>query len=62
MENFYLTRQSMTSCGLDFQNTTRFPGPLFWRYLATKWLCTYNNEHPHTAIGGIPPWQLLEAA
>ena len=30
--------------------------------LATQWLWTYNNERPHTAIGGIPPKQLLKAA
>ena len=30
--------------------------------LATEWLWIYNNERPHTAIGGIPPRQLLEAA
>jgi putative transposase len=30
--------------------------------LATQWLWTYNNERPHTAIGGVPPRQLLEAA
>lgn len=30
--------------------------------LATQWLWTYNNERPHTAIGGIPPRQLLAAA
>lgn len=23
--------------------------------LATRWLWTYNNERPHSAIGGIPP-------
>ncbi|WP_434556775.1 integrase core domain-containing protein [Thiopseudomonas acetoxidans] len=23
--------------------------------LATQWLWTYSNEHPHTAIGGVPP-------
>lgn len=32
------------------------------QYLATQWLWTYNNERPHTAIGGIPPRQLLLAA
>jgi len=26
---------------------------------ATKWLCTYNNERPNTAIGGITPKQKL---
>ncbi len=30
--------------------------------LATQWLWQYNNERPHSAIGGIPPRQLLEAA
>jgi len=30
--------------------------------LATQWLWTYNNERPHTAIGGIPPRQVLNAA
>jgi len=30
--------------------------------LATQWLWQYNNERPHTAIGGIPPRQLLNAA
>lgn len=28
--------------------------------LATQWLWTYNNERPHTAIGGVPPRQMLE--
>lgn len=27
--------------------------------LATQWLWTYNNVRPHTAIGGIPPRQML---
>ena len=30
--------------------------------LATQWLWEYNNERPHSAIGGIPPRQLLKAA
>lgn len=30
--------------------------------LATAWLWTYNNERPNTAIGGVPPRQLLKAA
>ena len=32
------------------------------QHLATQWLWRYNNERPHTAIGGIPPRQLLRAA
>jgi putative transposase len=27
--------------------------------LATQWQWTYNNERPHSAIGGIPPRKLL---
>ncbi len=30
--------------------------------LATQWLWAYNNQRPHTAIGGIPPRKLLEVA
>ena len=29
---------------------------------ATQWLWTYNNERPHTAIGGVPPRQKLALA
>lgn len=27
--------------------------------LATQWLWSYNNERPHSSIGGVPPTQLL---
>jgi len=30
--------------------------------LATKWLWTYNNERPNTAVGGIPPATVQLAA
>jgi putative transposase len=30
--------------------------------MATKWLWSYNNERPNTAIGGIPPRQKLKLA
>jgi len=29
--------------------------------LATQWMWVYNNERPHSAIGGVPPRKLLEA-
>ena len=32
------------------------------QWLATKWLWRYNNDRPHTGIGGILPRQLLCAA
>lgn len=30
--------------------------------LATQWLWQYNNERPHTAIGGVPPRMKLSGA
>ena len=30
--------------------------------LATEWLWHYNNERPHSTIGGVPPRKLLKAA
>lgn len=30
--------------------------------LATTWLWEYNNERPNSAIGGVPPRQLVKAA
>jgi putative transposase len=32
------------------------------QYLATEWRWIYNNERPNSAIGGVPPRQLLQAA
>lgn len=32
------------------------------QYLATEWLWHYNNERPNSAIGGVPPRQLLRTA
>ncbi len=32
------------------------------QHLATEWLWKYNNERPNSAIGGVPPRQLLQAA
>ena len=30
--------------------------------MATKWLWIYNNERPNSAIGGVPPSTILQAA
>ena len=32
------------------------------QHLATDWLLKYNNERPNSAIGGVPPRQLLKVA
>ncbi|QHQ39686.1 hypothetical protein GTQ55_12275 [Microbulbifer hydrolyticus] len=28
--------------------------------LAAQWLWQYNNERPNSAVGGVPPAQLLQ--
>ena len=30
--------------------------------MATKWLWTYNNIRPNSAVGGVPPRTLISAA
>jgi transposase InsO family protein len=51
--NFFLFPHRIRSMGMRKKQA---------QSLATKWLWTYNNERPHTAIGGVPPRQLLMVA
>jgi len=30
-------------------------------FFSTQWIWLYNNEQPHSSIGGMPPRKLLEA-
>ncbi len=34
----------------------------FYQWRSQVWMWQYNNERPHTAIGGIPPRIMLKAA
>jgi putative transposase len=39
----------------------QFNGIAQAQLLANQWLWQYNNERPTTAIGGVPPRQLMTA-
>ncbi len=60
-----MAQQAREQFTVSIRRTARHEGlelPLFEtieqaQLLATQWLWSYNNERPHTAIGGIPPRQ-----
>jgi putative transposase len=55
-QNAYIERYNRT-VRYDWLNQHLFTSLDEVREQATKWLWVYNNERPHTAIGGIPPRQ-----
>jgi len=55
-QNAYIERYNRT-VRYDWLNQHLFSSLDEVREYATKWLWVYNNERPHTAIGGIPPRQ-----
>ena len=55
-QNAYIERYNRT-VRYDWLNQHLFHSLDEVRDHATKWLWVYNNERPHTAIGGIPPRQ-----
>ncbi len=55
-QNAYIERYNHT-VRYDWLNQYLFSSLDEVREYATKWLWVYNNERPHTAIGGIPPRQ-----
>lgn len=60
-QNAYIERFNRTARHewLDLHQFNSIPHA---QLLATQWLWQYNNERPNTAIGGIPPAQLLKAS
>ena len=60
-QNAYIERFNRTARHewLDLHN---FSSVAHAQLLATQWLWTYNNERPHTSIGGVPPRSILNAA
>jgi len=60
-QNAYIERFNRTARH-EWLNMHLFESIAHAQLLATQWLWEYNNERPHTAIGGIPPRQLLKAA
>jgi len=60
-QNAYIERFNRT-VRHEWLDMHQFESIAHAQLLATQWLWQYNNERPHTAIGGIPPRQLLKAA
>jgi len=60
-QNAYIERFNRTARH-EWLDMHQFESIAHAQLLATQWLWQYNNERPHTAIGGIPPRQLLMAA
>jgi len=60
-QNAYIERYNRT-VRYDWLNQHLFHSLDEVRDHATKWLWVYNNERPHTAIGGIPPRQKVAPA
>jgi putative transposase len=60
-QNAYIERYNRT-VRYDWLNQHLFHSLDEVRDHATKWLWVYNNERPHTAIGGIPPSQKVAPA
>ena len=60
-QNAYIERFNRTARHewLDLHN---FSSVAHAQLLATQWLWTYNNDRPHTSIGGVPPRSILNAA
>ena len=60
-QNAYIERFNRTAKH-EWLDLHDFTSVAHAQLLATQWLRQYNNERPNTAIGGIPPRQLLQAA
>lgn len=59
-QNAYIERFNRTARN-EWLNMHIFDSIDHAQYLATQWMWVYNNERPHSAIGGVPPRKLLEA-
>jgi len=60
-QNAYVERFNRTARH-EWLDLHEFNGIAHAQLLATQWLWHYNHERPNSAIGGVPPRQLLPAA
>jgi len=60
-QNAYIERFNRTARH-EWLDMHQFESIAHAQLLATQRLWQYNNERPHTAIGGVPPRQLMKAA
>ncbi len=59
-QNAYIERFNRTARN-EWLNMHIFDSIEHAQSLAIQWMWVYNNERPHSSIGGIPPRKLLEA-
>lgn len=60
-QNAYIERFNRT-VRHEWLDMHQFESIAHAQLLATQWLWQYNNGRPNTAIGGVPPRQLIQAA
>ena len=60
-QNAYIERFNRTARH-EWLDMHQFQSVAHAQLLATEWLWQYNNERPNTAIGGVPPRHLMQAA
>lgn len=60
-QNAYIERFNRTARH-EWLDLHQFTSVAHAQLIATQWLWEYNHERPNTAIGGVPPVQLLRAA
>lgn len=60
-QNAYVERFNRTARH-EWLNMHMFESVEHAQELATQWLWLYNNERSNTAVGGIPPIAVLQAA
>lgn len=60
-QNAYIERFNRT-VRHEWLDMHQFDSIAYAQLLATQWLWLYNNERPNTAIGGVPPRHLMNAA
>ena len=60
-QNAYIERFNRTARH-EWLDMHEFTSIAYAQHLATEWLWQYNNERPHTSLGGVPPRSLLKSA
>jgi putative transposase len=60
-QNAYIERFNRTARH-EWLDMHEFESVEHAQLIATQWLWTYNNERPNSAIGGVPPTTILQAA
>lgn len=59
-QNAYIERFNRTARH-DWLDMHEFTSIVHAQLLATEWLWQYNNERPHSSLGGVPPRSLMKS-